>query len=295
MKYFRFQDGDGNYLMVEIEPGKLVDLTSNWDTIHEFEDVLRLSHKEGKTVDDFVEAHLLDQDIEVLTINEIGKKGLQLIRPLTSKEIWAAGVTYRISRDERQRESSLPEPYERVYRAQRPEIFFKSTPERCVGPAQAVGIRADSDWNVPEPELAVVLYKGSIVGYTVGNDVSSRSIEGDNPLYLPQAKIYNRCCSIGPCIASAESIQDPHNLQIYCQIIRAGSSVFAGETNTSEMVRTCHELVSFLMKHNDIPDVTILFTGTGIVPPEEITLLEGDLVRITIDKIGTLENSVVQV
>ena len=281
--------------MVEIEPGKLVDLTSNWDTIHEFEDVLRLAQKEGKTADDFVEAHLLNQDIEVLTINEIEKKGLQLIRPLTSKEIWAAGVTYRISRDERQRESSLPEPYERVYRAQRPEIFFKSTPERCVGPAQSVGIRADSDWNVPEPELAVVLFKGSIVGYTVGNDVSSRSIEGENPLYLPQAKIYNRCCSIGPCIASTASIQDPHDLQIFCQIIRADRSIFTGETNTSEMVRTCHELVSFLMKHNDIPDVTILFTGTGIVPPEEITLLEGDLVRITIDKIGTLENSVVQV
>ena len=280
---------------MESEPGSLFDLTSRWDTVREFTDLLRAGSLLGMTPDQLVESWLKRGNLPSCTFAELEQEGLVLARPLIPQEVWAAGVTYRISRDERQRESSLPELYARVYEADRPEIFFKSTPQRCVGPFDDIGVREDSAWNVPEPELAVVLYREKIVGYTVGNDVSSRSIEGENPLYLPQAKVYNRCCAIGPCISSAEAIPDPHCLPVRCEIVREGKEAFSGETATSEMVRTCEELTRFLVRHNSLPDSTVLLTGTGIVPDEQFTLLPGDIVRISIEGIGTLENPVVQV
>jgi 2-dehydro-3-deoxy-D-arabinonate dehydratase len=177
-----------------------------------------------------------------------------------------------------------------VYDAERPEIFFKSTPTRTVGPDEAVGIRADSDWDVPEPELAIVLYEGDIVGYTVGNDMSSRSIEGENPLYLPQAKVYDRCCSVGPAVVT--DIEDPHSLALSMSIHRDGDRVYHGETNTSEMKRTCEELVSYYTAHNAVPELSVLLTGTSLVPDDDFTLQEGDQVSINIESIGTLNNSV---
>ena len=153
----------------------------------------------------------------------------------------------------------------------------------------------DSDWNIPEPELSFVLYKGEIIGYTVGNDMSSRSIEGVNPLYLPQAKVFDRCCSIGPCFVTAESVADPQNLGMTCTISRQGEEVFSGNASTSMMARTCQELAEWIQRHNFMPNMTTVLTGTAIVPPPEFTLKEGDIVRIHIEGIGLLENDVILV
>ena len=294
MKFFRYLNANGDpRLIAEAEPGKLFDLTHD-SPIRNFTDLVRWSRLMGRSLDELVE-NLLQKGDRQVTSESLSRQGLRLGRPLVPPEVWAAGVTYRKSRDERERESETPDPYAKVYRAERPEIFLKATPSRCVGPGEAVGVRGDSGWDVPEAELAFILHGGRITGYTAGNDVSSRAIEGANPLYLPQAKIYRRCCSIGPCIVSAESIPDPHNLAVTCQIFRDGDRVFAGETSTSQMVRNCEELAGFLTRHNPVPDGTVVLTGTGIVPHQEFSLQAGDLVRIEIERIGVLENPVVQV
>ena len=294
MKFFRYLNANRDArLIAEAEPGKLFDLTHD-SPIRDFTDLVRWSRLMGRSLDELVE-NLLQKGDRQVTSESLSRQGLRLGRPLVPPEVWAAGVTYRKSRDERERESETPDPYAKVYRAERPEIFLKATPARCVGPGEAVGVRGDSGWDVPEAELAFILHDGRITGYTAGNDVSSRAIEGANPLYLPQAKIYRRCCSIGPCIVSAESIPDPHNLAVTCQIFRDGDRVFAGETSTSQMVRNCKELAGFLTRHNPVPDGTVVLTGTGIVPHQEFSLQAGDLVRIEIERIGVLENPVVQV
>ena len=294
MKFFRYLNANGDpRLIAEGEPGKLFDLTHD-SPIREFSDLVGWSRLMGQSVDDLVGSLLRNGERQVSS-GTLSRQGLRLGRPLVPPEVWAAGVTYRKSRDERQRESETPDPYAKVYRAERPEIFLKATPARCVGPGEAVGVRGDSGWDVPEAELAFILHDGRITGYTAGNDVSSRAIEGANPLYIPQAKIYRRCCSIGPCIVSPESVPDPHNLTVTCEIFRDGDRVFTGETSTSRMVRTCQELAGFLTRHNPVPDGTVVLTGTGIVPHQEFTLQAGDLVRIEIEGIGILENPVVQV
>jgi 2-dehydro-3-deoxy-D-arabinonate dehydratase len=179
-----------------------------------------------------------------------------------------------------------------VYDADRPEVFFKATAERLVNPFEAVGIRDDSEWNVPEPELAFVLFDGRIVAYTCGNDMSSRSIEGANPLYLPQAKLYDRSCAIGPCLATPETVGDPQALTIRLTIERGGLPAFEGRTSTSEMKRSCAEIADWLQRHNPVPDGTAVLTGTPLIPPSDFTLQSGDVVIIDIEKIGTLVNRV---
>lgn len=294
MKYYRYRNAQGDaHLIVEDKMGGLFDLTRD-APVESFTDLVRWSRLMGQSVDVFV-GRMLRNGGRRVSPGELSGQGLRLGRPLVPPEVWAAGVTYRKSRDERERESETPDPYAKVYRAERPEIFLKATPARCVGPGEAVGVRGDSGWDVPEAELAFILHDGRITGFTAGNDVSSRSIEGANPLYLPQAKIYRRCCSIGPCIVSAESVADPHNLAISCKIFRDGGRVFSGETSTSRMVRTCAELAGFLTRHNTVPDGTVMLTGTGIVPHQEFSLQPGDRVRIEIEDIGILENPVVQV
>jgi 2-dehydro-3-deoxy-D-arabinonate dehydratase len=211
--------------------------------------------------------------------------------PVLAQEVWAAGVTYQISEEARENESTLPEMYRNVYDAERPEIFFKSTPSRTVGPGEDIGIRGDSDWNVPEPELGIVLYRGDIVGYTIGNDVSSRDIEGENPLYLPQAKVYDRCCALGPCVSSPDTVDDPHDLDFSMQIERDGETVYDDETSTGQLARSVEELVSYLCRHNVLPELTVLLTGTSLVP-DDFTLKAEDTVTINIEAIGALENSV---
>jgi len=213
--------------------------------------------------------------------------------PIESQEVWAAGVTYYRSRDARMEEAESSGGgsfYDRVYAAPRPELFFKSTPHRVAGPGQKVRIRKDSRWNVPEPELTLVVTpRGKIVGYTVGNDMSSRDIEGENPLYLPQAKVYDQSCALGPGILVRDDPLPPET-SIALEIRREGRAVFQGSTALSAMKRKPAELVEYLYRDNSFPRGCFLLTGTGIVPPSSFTLAAGDEIRITIDSIGTLVN-----
>jgi 2-dehydro-3-deoxy-D-arabinonate dehydratase len=215
--------------------------------------------------------------------------------PIDEQEIWAAGVTYLRSRDARMEESTEKSVYDRIYEAERPEIFFKAMRNRVSGSGTTVAIRGDSSWDVPEPELTLVINAaGEVIGYTVGNDVSSRTIEGENPLYLPQAKVYSKCAGLGPVIALTSEVPDVGNLAITLTIRRDGKIFFEGEASTSQIHRSFEELVSYLRKANDFPSGVMLMTGTGIVPPTEFTLEDGDHVEITIEGIGTLENPVVR-
>jgi 2-dehydro-3-deoxy-D-arabinonate dehydratase len=218
-----------------------------------------------------------------------------LLPPIGSQEVWAAGVTYFRSRDARMEESKSAgggDFYDRVYHAERPELFFKATPHRVVGPQAKVAIRQDALWSVPEPELVLFISpSGKITGYTIGNDMSSRDIEGENPLYLPQAKVYDRSCALGPCLLiSSESL--PAATEISLQILRAGEPAFAGTTALREMKRKPEELVEYLYRSSTFPQGCFLLTGTGIVPPDSFTLHAGDEIRITISPIGTLVNAV---
>jgi 2-dehydro-3-deoxy-D-arabinonate dehydratase len=186
--------------------------------------------------------------------------------------------------------------YDRVYSASRPEIFFKSLPEKVVGPGEAVGIRTDAQWNVPEPELALVVNsKGTIVGYTIGNDMSSRDIEGENLLYLPQAKIYDRSCAIGPCIVVGSTETIARTWAITLQIYRRGRSIFQGQTRVNQIKRPFEELASYLYRSQTFPHGAVLLTGTGIVPEDSFTLQPEDRIRIEVSGIGVLENSVIRV
>jgi len=216
-----------------------------------------------------------------------------LAAPIDAQEVWAAGVTYLRSRNARMEESSQSDVYDRVYDADRPEIFLKATPSRVVGPGGSVGIRSDSGWDVPEPELVLLVNAGGeVVGYTIGNDVSSRSIEGENPLYLPQAKVYAQCAGLGPVVVLTDEIVDPTDLPIKLEIERDGDLLFSEETGTSRMHRTFGDLVTYLFRGNAFPAGVFLMTGTGIVPPSEFTLRDGDTVTITIEPIGSLTNAV---
>lgn len=215
-----------------------------------------------------------------------------LLPPLVPVEVWASGVTYERSRDARESETSAQTIYDKVYNAPRPELFLKSTALRVVGPNDEVCIRNDSNWQVPEPELGLVVNgKGQIVGITIGNDMTSRDIEGENPLYLAQAKIFRRSCSIGPSVKLIEGPPEP--VDIICRILRGGEVVFSGETNTRQLRRSCEELVSYLVRDNVVYTPTVLLTGTGIVPPDEFTLHVGDVVEIEIPGVGVLRNPVV--
>jgi 2-dehydro-3-deoxy-D-arabinonate dehydratase len=221
--------------------------------------------------------------------------GLELKAPLGGQEVWAAGITYERSRQARAEETRTPDIYERVYEAERPELFLKATPRRTAGPGEAIGIRSDSTWDVPEPELVLVLNsRMEIAGFSIGNDVSSRSIEGENPLYLPQAKIYDRCFALGPAITLAWELPDVHNLDIRMTVYRDGRPAFEGETNTRRLKRPFPELVRYLGRHQSFPHGVLLSTGTGIVPPDDFTLQPGDAVEIEIEQIGVLRNPVIR-
>jgi 2-dehydro-3-deoxy-D-arabinonate dehydratase len=215
--------------------------------------------------------------------------------PIGSQEVWAAGVTYLRSREARREESKSAgggDFYDMVYAAPRPELFFKSTASRVVGPGASVRIRRDSKWNVPEPELTLVVNpKGKIIGYTIGNDMSSRDIEGENPLYLPQAKMYDGSCALGPAVlVTSEPLSKSTEIRI--EIHRGGSVAFSGATTLAQMKREPTELVEYLYRETTFASGCYLLTGTGVVPPDSFTLAAGDLVRITIEPIGTLQNIV---
>ena len=294
MRYYQSLCGVDVHVSVEAEEGVVTDLTSITAEADSTLTLFTAAHLAGVGID-YVAMRILERgggdqvSVEELCASE------EILPPIFAPEVWAFGVTYMDSMRERQAESGSPDVYALVYNADRPEAFFKATAERLVSPGDALGIRGDSEWDVPEPELAFVLFEGEIVAYTVGNDMSSRSIEGANPLYLPQAKVYDRSCSIGPCIATPDVVGDSQSLNVGLQIERDGEVAFEGSSNTSLMKRDCNYLADWLQRHNPVPNGTTVCTGTGTIPPPEFTLAEGDLVRISIDKIGTLVNRVVQV
>jgi 2-dehydro-3-deoxy-D-arabinonate dehydratase len=222
-------------------------------------------------------------------------EGSTIAAPIESQEVWAAGVTYLRSRDARRRESGAEETaYDRVYDADRPELFFKAPGWRVRGTGEPIGVRRDSSWNAPEPELALVVAADlTVAGLSIGNDVSSRSIEGENTLYLPQAKLYEGSCSLGPCVVSIGRL--PRALAVRMTVLRDGAVVTEGGTSTDRMKRTFDELVSFLGRALRFPTGVVLLTGTGIVPPDRFNLQPDDVVRIEIDGLGVLENPVVAV
>jgi 2-dehydro-3-deoxy-D-arabinonate dehydratase len=275
VKIYRVSDG----VIVQDERGAY-SFEADWDELINREDLSQYLRR------------LLDTS-ELLPISrEFTEK---ILAPIIGQEVWAAGVTYyrsRTARMEEAREAGGEDFYDRVYRADRPELFFKATAHRVAGPREAVRIRRDSRWNVPEPELALcVTRRGKIVGYTIGNDMSSRDIEGENPLYLPQAKVYDRSCALGPCVLVAEEAL-PASTEISLQVVRAGETAFAGATTLAQLKRTPASLVEFLYRDNSFPQGSVLLTGTGIVPPDDFTLQPRDEIRISIGPIGTLVNTV---
>jgi 2-dehydro-3-deoxy-D-arabinonate dehydratase len=262
--------------------------------------VLDLSDVGVNNLTSLLEAESVLEKLKTLsqrTMARFSLNQIQLLRSIERQEVWAAGVTYLRSKNARMEESNFSaNAYDRVYSAQRPEIFFKSLSEKVVGPSEPVGIRMDAQWNVPEPELALVINsQGTIVGYTIGNDMSSRDIEGENLLYLPQAKIYHRSCSIGPCILVGPTETVARTWTITLQIYRGGEIVFEGQTTVNQIKRSFEELVSYLYRSQHFPHGAVLLTGTGIVPGDGFTLQADDRTRIEVNGIGVLENTVIMV
>jgi 2-dehydro-3-deoxy-D-arabinonate dehydratase len=230
------------------------------------------------------------------TDDRFAADSVTLLAPIDQQEVWAAGVTYKRSQTARMEESETSAScYDRVYESPRPELFLKATPHRVSGPGQPLRIRQDATWNVPEPEITcVVNSRLELVGFTVGNDMSSRDIEGENPLYLPQAKVYRQCAGLGPCVTLAADMPAREETTIRLEIQRAGESVFQGETNVDQMARTFESLIEYLGRDQEFPHGVFLMTGTGVVPDSDFTLKPDDVVHITIDGIGTLTNPIVQ-
>lgn len=280
----RLADGSVRVASVEDHTVKLLNLPRS-GTIHCLSDILREQDPAS------LARSLIDEATGPLPAGAV-----QFLAPIDAQEVWAAGVTYKRSQIARMEESeSGASHYDKVYTAPRPELFFKGNARRTSGPGEPVRVRADSHWTVPEPEFTLVVSpKGKLVGYTIGNDMSARDIEGENPLYLPQAKVYNQCCALGPCILLADQPLDRESTKITLTIHRAGREAFKGETHLGMIVRTWDELIGWLTRENDLPDGAFLLTGTGIVPPDDFTLEDGDSVSIEVTGIGTLTNPVVK-
>lgn len=259
---------------------------------------LNLTGGQYKTLFDILEEDDPEEVAGFLTddaARPIAADKVSFLAPLDQQEVWAAGVTYKRSRAARMEESDTAVCYDKVYASPRPELFMKATPHRTVGPGQPVRIRKDSEWDVPEPELTLVLNTNArLIGFTIGNDMSSRDIEGDNPLYLPQAKVYNACCALGPCITLTSAMPTRDEIKIQLVIRRAGEVAFEGDTSVAQMARSFENLIGWLVRDNSFPNGVFLMTGTGIVPDSDFTLEPGDVVEISIDGIGTLSNPVVR-
>ncbi|QDU48509.1 fumarylacetoacetate hydrolase family protein [Gimesia panareensis] len=277
-------NGERHVAIVEENGVQLLDL-SQVDNIHRLSDILYSPDPAG------LAKFLIDKELPPVPFNQ-----LEFLAPVDHQEVWAAGVTYKRSQVARMEESeTAASHYDQVYTADRPELFFKATPNRVCGPNQPVRVRFDSQWSVPEPELTLVVSPDlKLVGYTVGNDMSARDIEGENPLYLPQAKFYKECCGLGPCVLLHDKPLDREATKIILTIERDGAEVFRGDTSVAEMARGLEDLISWLGKENDFPNGVLLLTGTGIVPPDEFTLENRDIVSIEITGIGTLINPVVK-
>ncbi len=225
------------------------------------------------------------------------RESLPPVLPVEPEEVWACGCTYEMSASFRDAEHGTREGfYRHVFTAPRPEIFFKGTARVCVGPDGEIGIREDSKFTAPEPELAVLLgERGKILGYTLANDVSAWDIERENPLYLPQSKVYTACCALGPWFVTPDELADPYSLEMTCRIVRAGETIFSGAVSTAKLGRKIESLIEYLMRANEVPAGSVLLTGTGIIAPQEAALAEGDVVTIESSGIGTLSNKAVVV
>jgi len=288
MRYYRISKDNAVSLIVE-DTTDAYNLTRTDQAPISFMELADAAALTDQAIDDI--ASKLIEEAPVIDRETVRK---HTIRPVDPDEVWGAGVTYAISQEAREDEGGLEEAYIGAYEGDRPEVYFKSTPARTVGPGESIGIRGDSDWDVPEPEFTMILHEGKIVGYTIGNDVCSRDIERENLLYLPQSKIYDKSCAIGPCIVTEKMIGDPHDVEMTLIIERNGDIAFTESTSTSKMVRTCEELVEFLQRYNNVPETTALLTGTSIIPPDDFTLEEDDRVSIEVENIGTLTNPVEQ-
>lgn len=279
----RLSDGHLRIALVEDDGFRLLDLTQV-ENVHSLADVLHSPDPAG------LAKFLVEQSLDPLPAAEV-----KVLAPIDTQEVWAAGVTYKRSQVARMEESeSGASHYDKVYTADRPELFFKATPNRVSGPGEPVRVRYDSGWSVPEPELTLVASpEGKLVGFTIGNDMSARDIEGDNPLYLPQAKLYSQCAGLGPYILLGDDLDSPAT-SVILTIERGGQTAFQGETKLDQMVREFKELIGWQFRENEFPNGAFLMTGTGIVPDDDFTLENGDEVRIEITGIGTLVNPVVK-
>lgn len=283
MKIAKYQNSDGQHCVGLVEDNNLIPLD--------------LSSSEYQCLADLLEANDVAAAIDDLPkLPAVAIDSVTLLPPIDRQEVWAAGVTYKRSQTARMEESEAAAScYDRVYVADRPELFMKATPHRVRGDGQSLRIRADATWNVPEPEVTLVLSPSmKIVGYTIGNDMSSRDIEGENPLYLPQAKVYDECAGLGPWITLAANMPAADAMTIDLKIQRGEDIVFDQSTSASQMARGFEDLADWLGRENSFPDGAFLMTGTGIVPDSDFTLAAGDTVRITIAGIGTLCNTIVQ-
>ncbi|MEM6470923.1 MAG: fumarylacetoacetate hydrolase family protein [Planctomycetota bacterium] len=288
MKLAKFIDANGSDRVAVVRDHDLVPLTLS-DSVRTLADLLSAEDPIGIT------ETLLDSALKTEQPVAISEE-VDWLPPIDQQEVWAAGVTYRRSQTARMEESEAAAScYDQVYNAERPEIFFKATPHRVSGHRQPLRIRADASWNVPEPEIALVLSRDlRIVGLTVGNDMSSRDIEGENPLYLPQAKCYDQCAGLGPWVTLYRELPPPSEIKVSLRIDRGGEIVFDQQTGADQMARTFEDLVQWLGRDNSFPAGAFLMTGTGIVPTSDFTLEQGDWVHISIAGIGTLSNKIVQ-
>ncbi|MFD4928893.1 fumarylacetoacetate hydrolase family protein [Peribacillus butanolivorans] len=288
MRIIRYVKENEKQLAAVTNENKVVDLP-----FIDFMSLIETARQKNKTAFDIVKQIVAEEEKQPL-------EGLKLTTPIDAPEVWASGVTYKKSKEARNYEATQGKLdrqtfYDKVYDAVRPEIFFKSTAARTVGPNDPVYLRSDSHWQIPEPELGLVIDKeGTILGYIAGNDMSCRDIEGENPLYLPQAKVWKNSCSIGPAILLKEAVSDPYDLKIMCRIYRNEEKVFDGEAKVNQLKRTLEELVEYLVLDNIIFDGTVLLTGTCVVPPNEFTLYDNDRIEIEIPGIGILNNPVIQ-
>jgi 2-dehydro-3-deoxy-D-arabinonate dehydratase len=282
----RFLDGTTRVAVVDekADEARVLDL-SQVENCRSLADVLHAADPAG------LANFLIDRNIAPMEFSSV-----TCVAPIDRQEVWAAGVTYKRSQIARMQESeSGASHYDKVYSAPRPELFFKGLANRVSGPGEPVRVRCDSQWSVPEPEFTLVLSpEMKIVGYTIGNDMSARDIEGENPLYLPQAKVYRQCCALGPVILLADAPLDLAAMHISLTITRSGERVFQGDTSLGQLHRSFAELADWLGRENEFPHGAFLLTGTGIVPPDEFTLAEGDRIAIAVTGLGTLENPVVK-
>lgn len=286
MKLCRFQPAPDS----AVRPGLIVDE----DKVLDLSAAGILSAAQVLEVDDPAE---LARSLARRELPQFEVRRIRLFCPVDRQEVWAAGVTYLRSKTARMEESDFgASAYDRVYEAPRPELFFKALPEKVSGPGDPVGIRADAAWNVPEPELALVVNsRGRVAGFTIGNDMSARDLEGENPLYLPQAKVYRHSCAVGPWIRFGVTEDEARTWEIHLTITRDGQKVFTGETTVARIKRAFDELAGYLFRSQVFPNGAVLLTGTGIVPPDDFTLQPADRVKISISGIGALENEVVTV